>query len=196
MHQRNRGNRHTESLAGSHYFCFEFIRVSPPFAAPRGCILVNSVHVSAYSLSGHDAPKAAASIQDAITGRLRPIAAVSASLCARRVAASHESQGDPRLDIDCSTGIIDHRKRSSGRYGSRLSRHRNNGLRWLRPSFLDGDSSPLVRPNSPGFGSVPCHRICARRNQASSIARLKRVVRMAVSEAIQRPLWVACCRSR
>ena len=70
MHQRNRGNRHTGSLAGSHYFRFEFIRVSPPFAAPRGCILVNSVHVSTYSLSGHDAPKAAASIQDAITGCL------------------------------------------------------------------------------------------------------------------------------
>jgi len=32
--------------------------------------LVNSVHLSTYSLSGHDAPKAAASIQDAITGRL------------------------------------------------------------------------------------------------------------------------------
>jgi hypothetical protein len=33
--------------------------------------LVNSVHLSTYSLSGHDAPKAAASIQDAITGCLR-----------------------------------------------------------------------------------------------------------------------------
>ncbi|MDR5752904.1 hypothetical protein, partial [Caballeronia sp. LZ024] len=33
--------------------------------------LVISVHLSTYSLSGHDAPKAATSIQDAITGRLR-----------------------------------------------------------------------------------------------------------------------------
>ena len=67
-----RGNRHAWSLAGSHYFRFEFIRVPPPFAATRRSILVNSVHLSTYSLSGHDAPKAAASIQDAITGCLRP----------------------------------------------------------------------------------------------------------------------------
>jgi hypothetical protein len=54
----------------AHYFRFEFIRVSPPFAAPQRCILVNSVHLSAYSLSGYDAPKAAAPIQHAITRRL------------------------------------------------------------------------------------------------------------------------------
>jgi len=60
-------------LAGCHYFRFEFVRVSPPFAATQGGILVNSVHLSTYSLSEHDAPKAATSIQDAITGRLRKI---------------------------------------------------------------------------------------------------------------------------
>jgi len=70
MHQRDRGNRHAWSLAGCDYFRFEFIRVSPPFAATQRGILVISVHLSTYSLSGHDAPKAAASIQDAITGRL------------------------------------------------------------------------------------------------------------------------------
>lgn len=71
MHQRDRGNRHARSLAGRHYFRFEFVRVSPPFAATQWGILVNSVHLSTYSLSGHDAPKAATSIQDAITDRLR-----------------------------------------------------------------------------------------------------------------------------
>ncbi|MDR5845603.1 cation:proton antiporter [Caballeronia sp. LZ031] len=70
MHQRDRGNRHAWSLAGCDYFRFEFIRVSPPFAATQRGILVISVHLSTYSLSGHDAPKAATSIQDAITGRL------------------------------------------------------------------------------------------------------------------------------
>jgi hypothetical protein len=50
MHQRDRGNRHAWSLAGGHYFRFEFIRVSPPFAATQGGILVNSVHLSTYSL--------------------------------------------------------------------------------------------------------------------------------------------------
>jgi len=70
MHQRDRGNRHTWSLAGSHHLRFKFVCVSAPFAATQGGILVNSVHLSTYSLSGHDAPKAAASIQDAITGCL------------------------------------------------------------------------------------------------------------------------------
>jgi putative transposase len=79
MHQRYRGNRHAWSLAGCHYFRFEFVRVSPPFAATQGGILVNSVHLSTYSLSGHDAPKAATSIQDAITGRLRMIVGIHIS---------------------------------------------------------------------------------------------------------------------
>ena len=70
MHQRDRGNRHTWSVAGSHHLRFKFVCVSAPFAATQGGILVNSVHLSTYSLSGHDAPKAAASIQDAITGCL------------------------------------------------------------------------------------------------------------------------------
>src|SRR5471030_870234 len=71
MHQRDRGNRHTWSVAGSHHLRFKFVCVSAPFAPTQGGILVNSVHLSTYSLSGHDAPKAAASIQDAITGCLR-----------------------------------------------------------------------------------------------------------------------------
>jgi hypothetical protein len=50
MHQRDRGNRYAWSLAGGHYFRFEFIRVSPPFAATQGGILINSVHLSTYSL--------------------------------------------------------------------------------------------------------------------------------------------------
>jgi len=70
MHQRDRGNRHTWSVAGSHHLRFKFVCVSAPFAPTQGGILVNSVHLSTYSLSGHDAPKAAASIQDAITGCL------------------------------------------------------------------------------------------------------------------------------
>src|SRR5476649_2765230 len=70
MHQRDRGNRHTWSVAGSHHLRFKFFCVSAPFAPTQGGILVNSVHLSTYSLSGHDAPKAAASIQDAITGCL------------------------------------------------------------------------------------------------------------------------------
>jgi hypothetical protein len=74
MHQRDRGNRHTWSVAGSHHLRFKFVCVSAPFAPTQGGILVNSVHLSTYSLSGHDAPKAAASIQDAITGCLPTIA--------------------------------------------------------------------------------------------------------------------------
>src|SRR5471030_89400 len=73
MHQRDRGNRHTWSVAGSHHLRFKFVCVSAPFAPTQGGILVNSVHLSTYSLSGHDAPKAAASIQDAITGCLQSV---------------------------------------------------------------------------------------------------------------------------
>jgi len=71
MHQRDRGNRHAWSLAGCDYFRFEFIRVSPPFAATQRGILVISVHLSTYSLSGHDAPNAATAIQDGFAGRIQ-----------------------------------------------------------------------------------------------------------------------------
>lgn len=69
--QRDRSNRYADSLARSYHLRLELLAVPLPATTLGECFRFDSVHVSAYSLGGHDTPKSFTPTQDGLPGRLR-----------------------------------------------------------------------------------------------------------------------------
>lgn len=71
VRQRDCCDRYSGSVAGSYYRGLELLAVASPASTFGGrAFFDDSVHVSAYSLSGHDTPKSFTEPQDGLPGRL------------------------------------------------------------------------------------------------------------------------------
>lgn len=69
--QRDCCDRYSGTVAGSYDSGLEFLVVaSPPAAFGGHSFFDDSVHVSAYSVGGHDTPKSFTELQDGLPGRL------------------------------------------------------------------------------------------------------------------------------
>jgi len=78
--QCDRRNRYADPLRGRNYLGLELLAVALPTTTLRECFRFDSVHVSAYSLGGHDTPKRRSEIQDGFAGRLRRASLEPASI--------------------------------------------------------------------------------------------------------------------
>lgn len=86
--QGNCCNRNSWSLACCNHLRLEFSAVAAATTTARRPFFFDSVHVSTYSLSGHDAPKTLTAIQDGLPRRL-----LTASLMLRKLGSYPRQNG-------------------------------------------------------------------------------------------------------